>query len=79
MCSRSLAQPEGTYLLTSSSGLVLMISRCLFEGLGPERSLDPLVEDLLSRLPLLLASLLEEAVVGAGRLTGAHGEGTCCT
>ena len=56
-----------------------MIPQRLFAGLEPERSLNPLVEDLLSRLPLLLASLLEEAVVGAGCLTGAHGEGTCCT
>ena len=79
MCSRSLAQPEGTYLLTSSSGLALTIPPRLFAGLEQERSLDPLVEDLLSRLPLLLASLLEEAVVGEGHLTGAHGEGTCCT
>ena len=48
------------------------------------------VEDLSSRLPLLLASPLEEVVVGAVfvvlvvivatvRLSGAHGAGTCCT
>ena len=79
MCWRSLAQPEGTYLLTSSNGLELTIPRRLFVGLGPEGSLDPRVEDLPSRLPLLLASLLEEVVAGAGHLTGAHGEGTCCT
>ena len=49
----------------SSNGLELTIPRRLFGGLVPEGSLGPRVEDLPSCLPLLLASLLEEVVVGA--------------